>query len=73
MLSYPMERIKIIKFKFDKYLDNNLNYDFDIEKFLYSMAEVDEYEEDQKLVKKATKKLNSLDEVVSKLVILMMP
>ena len=69
MLSYPMERIKIIKFKFDKYLDNNLNYDFDIEKFLYSMAEVDEYEEDQKLVKKATKKLNSLDEVVSKLVI----
>ena len=68
MIPYPVERIRINSFKFDEYLNNNLKYDFDIEKFLYSMAEIDEFEEDQKLVKKAIKKLSSLDEVVSKLV-----
>ena len=69
MIGFPLERIRLNKFKFDEYLNNNLKYEFNIEKFLYCMAEVDEYEEDQKLVKNAPKKLNSLDEVVSKLVI----
>ena len=68
MIPYPLKRIRINVFKFDEYLNDNLKYDFDIEKFLYSMAEIDEYEEDQKLVKKSNKKLSSLDEVVSKLV-----
>lgn len=68
MISYPLERIRINKFKFDDYLNNNLKYDFHIETFLSSMGELDEWEEDQKLVKNAFKSLSSLDELVSKLV-----
>ena len=69
MLSFPLERIRKSQFKFDEYLNINLKYDFNVEQFLYSMAEIDEYEEDQKLVKNDNKKkLNSLDEVISKLV-----
>ena len=68
MISYPLERIRINKFVFDEHLNKNLQYDFNIEKFLSSMGEIDEWEEDQKLVKGSSKKINSLDEVVSKLV-----
>ena len=68
MISYPLERTRINKFKFDDYLNNNLKYDFHIETFLSSMGELDEWEEDQKLVKNAFKSLSSLDELVSKLV-----
>jgi hypothetical protein len=49
MISYPLERIRINKFKFDDYLNNNLKYDFHIETFLSSMGELDEWEEDQNL------------------------
>ena len=67
MIPFPLERIRKHIFKPDEYLNNNLKYDFDLKKLLYSMCEIDEYEEDQKLIKNASKKLNSLDEVVSKL------
>ena len=69
MIPFPLERIRKHIFKPDEYLNNNLKYDFDLKKLLYSMCEIDEYEEDQKLIKNASKKLSSLDEVVSKLVI----
>ena len=69
MIPFPLERIRKNQFKFDEYLNNNLKYDFNIEQFLCSMAEIDEYEEDQKLVKTDKKKINSLDEVISKLVL----
>ena len=69
MFSFPLERIRKYTFKFDEYLNNNLKYDFDIEKLLNSMCEIDEFEEDQKLMKNALKKFASLDDVVSKLVI----
>ena len=69
MFSFPLERIRKYTFKFDEYLNNNLKYDFDIEKLLNSMCEIDEFEEDQKLMKNEIKKFASLDDVVSKLVI----
>ena len=68
-IPYPLERIRKRYFKYDEYLNNNQKYDFNIEALLYSMAEVDEYEEDQKLIKKPFKILSSLDEYVSKLVV----
>ena len=69
MISFPLERIRKPVYKFDEYININLKYEFDIEKLLISMCEVDEFEEDQLLIKNAHKKLSSLDEVVSKLVI----
>ena len=69
MIACPLERIRKHIFKFDDYLNNNLKYDFDIEKLLDSMCEIDEFVEDQKLMKNALKKLSSLDDFVSKLVI----
>ena len=69
MIPFPLERIRKSEFKFDEHLNNKVKYDFSIEQFLCSMAEIDEYEEDQKLVKSANKKINSLDEVISKLVL----
>ena len=69
MISYPLERIRKQIFKFDDYLNNNLKYDFDTEKLLNSMCQINEFEEDQKLMKNALKKYASLDDVVSKLVI----
>ena len=69
MFSFPLERIRKYTFKFDEYLNNNLKYNFDIEKLLNNMCEIDEFQEDQKLMKNALKKFASLDDVVSKLVI----
>ena len=68
MISFPLNRIRINIFKDDEYLNNNLKYDFNIEEFLYNMAEIDEYEEDLKLVNKTVKKSSSLDEAISKIV-----
>ena len=69
-IPYPLERIRKRYFKYDEYLNNNLKYDFKIEALLQSMAEVDEYEEDQKLISKTIQKLSTLDEYVSKLVVM---
>ena len=69
MISFPLERIRKPVYKFDEYINNNLKYEFDIEKLLVSMCEIDEFEEDQKLIKNYFNNLSSLDEVVSKLVI----
>ena len=68
-IPYPCERIRKEKFIFNENINKNKDYNLNLEEFLISMAEIDEYEEDQKLVKNDNKKkLNSLDEVISKLV-----
>ena len=67
-ISYPFKRISRKRFVFDEYLNRNSEYNVNLEDLLISMAEIDEYEEDQKLIKKdAMKKVSTLDEVVSKL------
>ena len=67
-ISYPYERICRKKFVFDEYLNKNSEYNINLEDLLISMAEIDEYEEDQKHIKKdSMKKISTLDEVVSKL------
>ena len=68
-IPYPCERICKKKFTYDEYINNNSKYNFNLEEFLISMAEIDEYEEDQKYIKKdSMKKIFTLDEAVSKLV-----
>ena len=52
IIPYPIERICKKKFCFDDSINNNSKYNFNLEEFLISMAEVDEYEEDQKYIKK---------------------
>ena len=67
-IPYPCERICRKKFDFDEYLNINASYNLNVNDLLVSMAEIDEYEEDQKLVKKSSLKLFTLDEIVYKLV-----
>ena len=67
IIPYPVERICKKTYCFDDEINNNSKYNFNLEEFLISMAEVDEYEEDQKYIKKnAAKKIFTLDEVISK-------
>ena len=68
-IPYPCERIRKEKFVFNENINKNKDYNLNLEEFLISMAEIDEYEEDQKLIKKGEmKKVFTLDEVISKFV-----
>ena len=67
-IKYPVERIKVKKFVYDEHIKINAQYNLNLESFLISMAEIDEYEEDQKYIKKdARKKISTLDEKISKI------
>ena len=62
-IKYPLERIKLKKFVYDEHIKINAQYNLNLEAFLISMAEIDEYEEDQKYIKKdASKRISTLDE-----------
>ena len=67
-IPYPSERISKRTFVYDDYINNNANYNLNLEDLLISMAEIDEFEEDQKHIKQYKVKIFTLDEVVSKLV-----
>jgi hypothetical protein len=58
IIPYPVERICKKTYCFDDEINNNSKYNFNLEEFLISMAEVDEYEEDQKYIKKNAAKKN---------------
>ena len=65
-IPYPCERIRRIKFVFDECINNNLQYNINLEELLKSMAEVDEYQEDQKhIAKYKEKEICTLDEILS--------
>ena len=67
-IKYPLERIKLKKFVYDEHIKINAQYNLNLEAFLISMAEIDEYEEDQKYIKKdASKRISTLDEKISKI------
>ncbi len=66
-IPFHLDRICKKKFVFDEFINKNAEYNVNLEDLLISMAEVDEYEEDQKKIKKdSMKKISTLDEVVSK-------
>ena len=67
-IPYPSERVSKRTFVYDDYINNNANYNLNLEDLLISMAEIDEFEEDQKHIKQYKVKIFTLDEVVSKLV-----
>ena len=66
LIPSPCERICRRKFYFDEYLNSNANYNLNVNDLLIGMGEIDEYEEDQKLVKKSNLRIFTLDEVVYK-------
>ena len=69
MIPYPLERIRIKKFIENENLYENSHYDLNEEQFLCAFGELDELEEDFKLSKSSVIKLNSLDELTSKLIL----
>ena len=68
-IPYPCERIFRKKYIFDEHIKINSQYNLNLEELLISMAENDEFEEDQKHIRNdKLRSVFTLDEVISKLV-----
>lgn len=68
-IPYPCERIFRKKYIFDEHIKINAQYNLNLEELLISMAENDEFEEDQKHIRNdKLRSVFTLDEVISKLV-----
>ena len=66
-IPHPCSRVIKRKFIFNDCINENSEYNINLEDLLISMAEIDEYEEYQKHIRKyAEGKISTLDEVVSK-------